>query len=414
MIYLTLIILICITIYAYFRYKYLLCPAFIHNIMWIVSLIWLSFIKEKEYLTLSACILIIFGSIFFQIGHKFYITLGKKTEKRCVKNYKIIPNITNIWILVSICFVLFFINYNRYFKSIIKTRGLYWYNAIAGIKTDVGIVDSDYIGSAIQYIFIALLILYLDTKSAERKLLKFPLLIMFFMNICIVVFVATRNRMLFFVLPMLIAFLLCKEKNNKDILKYVLLLATAFIAYFISVGIGKYFYNYSSGFALDTFLVEFGSYLCTGVINLGYSIEHFQWTLNGKNTFSFFSAVYGKITGNSYTIVSTVTDIPLIFGRFKSNVFTFYDLYLRDFGVIYSLFMQFFVGVLHGNLYFRINKKNMMVRYLFCMLIYPLVMQFFLDQYVSLTSLWIQVILAGFLIYKTNLFFQFKYEDDCN
>lgn len=43
--------------------------------------------------------------------------------------------------------------------------------------------------------------------------------------------------------------------------------------------------------------------------------------------------------------------------------------------------------------------------YIYCLLMHPLIIQIFQDQYFSLVSSWIQYLIAGFIFLKTNLLF---------
>ena len=50
------------------------------------------------------------------------------------------------------------------------------------------------------------------------------------------------------------------------------------------------------------------------------------------------------------------------------------------------------------------KRKNPIQIYYFAMLSYPLIMQFFQDQYVSLLSTWFQIVIAGIVVYKSSIF----------
>ena len=94
----------------------------------------------------------------------------------------------------------------------------------------------------------------------------------------------------------------------------------------------------------------------------------------------------------------------MLSGGVMTNVYTFYDYYVRDFGCLYAVFAQFIAAYFHGISYKGMLKRNPLQIYYFSFLSYPLVMQFFQDQYISLLSTWIQIIIAGLIVFKTPLF----------
>ncbi|NTQ55438.1 oligosaccharide repeat unit polymerase, partial [Enterococcus faecium] len=82
--------------------------------------------------------------------------------------------------------------------------------------------------------------------------------------------------------------------------------------------------------------------------------------------------------------------------------------YLYDFGPIYALIVQFIIGTLHGVSFKNMSMKKPFWIFLYSILIYPLLMQFFQDQYFSIFSTWMQLIIVGFLTLKTDLLFYVK------
>lgn len=88
------------------------------------------------------------------------------------------------------------------------------------------------------------------------------------------------------------------------------------------------------------------------------------------------------------------------------NVYTAYYKLIKDFGIIYSLTAMFLFGYLHT--YFFIHSKKSFGSLIgFSMLLFPLTMTFFEENYTSLLSTWIQVIL---FVYATKFFMKYKYD----
>src|SRR6266576_2874657 len=97
-------------------------------------------------------------------------------------------------------------------------------------------------------------------------------------------------------------------------------------------------------------------------------------------------------------LVQPYADIPM-----PMNVYTFYQPYIKDFG-IGGIATMFFFGFIHGLLYKKATVHNPRAIYvfLFSLSLFPLVMQVFQDMYLSVLSTWIQysalcVLLFGFL-----------------
>jgi len=72
-----------------------------------------------------------------------------------------------------------------------------------------------------------------------------------------------------------------------------------------------------------------------------------------------------------------------------TNVYTVYDPYYRDFGNLGFLFVFIFI-ILHVAFYQRSYSKGGIYVFLYSATLYPLIMQFFQDQYFSLISMWAQ------------------------
>lgn len=109
----------------------------------------------------------------------------------------------------------------------------------------------------------------------------------------------------------------------------------------------------------------------------------------GKYSFRFFSLI-GNTLGFEAEVTSLVRDYSFV--PFPINVYTVADPYFRDFGLLGVLVAQFLFGLLHGFLYRRatISHPSAASVMLYALSLYPLIMQIFQDQYLSLTSTWVQ------------------------
>jgi oligosaccharide repeat unit polymerase len=111
----------------------------------------------------------------------------------------------------------------------------------------------------------------------------------------------------------------------------------------------------------------------------------------GANTFRTLMAVAAKLGLNAHPVplVEEFVDIP---GAGRWNTFTVYRPYYADFGLAGALGAMFVLGAAHGLIYRRARSGDHFFIAIYALSLYPLLMQFFQDQYFSLMSLWIQAL----------------------
>ncbi len=122
----------------------------------------------------------------------------------------------------------------------------------------------------------------------------------------------------------------------------------------------------------------------------------------GKYSFRFF-CIIGALLGFKTEVTSLVRDFTFV--PVPVNVYTVADPYYRDFGIIGVMIAQLLFGLIHGYIYRRatISKPSATVIMSYGLSLYPLIFQFFQDQYLSLTSTWMQfslLFLFAFFIRK--------------
>lgn len=109
----------------------------------------------------------------------------------------------------------------------------------------------------------------------------------------------------------------------------------------------------------------------------------------GKNTFRLFYAVsyaFGFTDSPPIALIKSYEFVPM-----PTNVFTVYEPYFRDFSYI-GLFIPTLFMVGHWFLYVKARKSGGVWVFYYAASVYPLMMQFFQDQYFSLLSSWIQIV----------------------
>lgn len=139
---------------------------------------------------------------------------------------------------------------------------------------------------------------------------------------------------------------------------------------------------------IDSFSKSIMGYAFTPLVafsNLVVSEPPLGW---GENTFRFFIAVLHALGLSDRQPVQLVRDYTFV--PDPTNVFTVYGVYFRDFWYPGIFVVPLFL-ILHYWLYRKAIRLGGVWLFYYAASVYPLVMQFFQDQYFSLFSMWIQV-----------------------
>ena len=209
-----------------------------------------------------------------------------------------------------------------------------------------------------------------------------------------------RSYIYIIIIPLLIIYYYSSENNYKKIIKIIKYLFIVILIFLL------YSYFKSSENILQIYddlkLYLFGS------------IDGFlQWFtggfkyLDGKNSFRFFIEIMNAF-GLTNIDTNLVEKSVLIFnGTSSTNVYTIFKYYINDFGVVYCLLIVFLLGLVYGYLMKKVTRKFSVKNFVFLSIMYyPLIFSFFSDQYLSLTSTWIQIYFWLFIIdrFKDYLF----------
>lgn len=193
-------------------------------------------------------------------------------------------------------------------------------------------------------------------------------------------------------------------------LKKIVIPVVIFLALFIFGGI---FYGKGGNIQnsvkdnLQSSSETLGIYLVSSVSALDHEMSHsINEDNSGGNTLHFFVKIGQQL--NLIPKNKAVGKLPeFVFVPYATNVFTFYNPYIRDSGKIYAWLMIALFGGLHTFLYYRTLKtKSLRNTLYYSFLLFPLFMTFFQDQYMLLFSFWIQIIfyIEGYLILELIFF----------
>lgn len=116
----------------------------------------------------------------------------------------------------------------------------------------------------------------------------------------------------------------------------------------------------------------------------------------GENSFRFiYSVLYkmGIVDGKPAELVDQYVSIP-----FDTNVYTVYKIYFQDFGLLFMMVIVFSMALLHTYYYLKaINGRKFLPTFVYSIMLYPLFMSFFQEQYLSLMPTWIYFICVALL-----------------
>lgn len=366
------------------------------NIFWIFAVLATGALLPGFDFKVNTAITLIVGSLIFQAG------FATTTKGQYHDSTLYIINPTTLKWLVIILLPIFAYSLNSLYESM-KQNAMY--EALTGKSMEVETIGG-YFAKIIQYLSILYIILFNRPENESiKKKIKPYVFILITMGFITALMNATRNGMLFFFLPFVVAWLNSRRTPPKKQLRYLGIGLLLFLVYYAYISFYKYAWQYDKGNSSDILLGEINHYLSGSILAFDNFIDTHAFTRMGENTFRFFLALSDKLSG-THSALRLANEFEVAY-NIETNVFTFYDFYLRDFGILFALFMQFVVACIHGIAY----KKNSSVAglFFFSMLTYPLVMQFFQDQYFSLFSTWLQITIVCICVLKTSIFVHKSY-----
>ncbi|MDE3185315.1 MAG: oligosaccharide repeat unit polymerase [Bacteroidota bacterium] len=281
-------------------------------------------------------------------------------------------------------------------------------NFFVGLRTELSYGSEDigplkYLVSFSYVIFAVNLYCYLTEKNRLNGILLIANLLI---SITYAVFVTGRGLFLELVLIYLgLSYLLNKNFSVKKIFYLLIFFMLVFIAIGIMYGKGgseKNTLKENIKPAAETTAV----YLVSPLNALEWERHHhFQINYDGNHSLRFFMKIAEQLKWVPNAKVEELTQ-PFVFVPYPTNVYTIYSPYIKDFGNFYAWFMLFVFGFIHTFIYLKaISAKSIRYTVYFSFLLFPLFMSFFQDQYLSLFSTWLQVVIYFEGILFLNKFF---------
>ena len=278
-----------------------------------------------------------------------------------------------------------------------------------GLRTELNYGDEDigpskYLLSLAIVLYAVNLYAYFNDKTKLNKALVYICLL-----VTIVYAIFATGRLFFFMIFAIYLGMSYLFNNTFSIKKYVWALVI-FILFFMAHGV----YYGKGGGREDNFKENiysstetFGVYLVSSLsaLNEGMNL-HNEGSQSGNITLRFFIKL-----GQQFHLFAnqelTKFNKDFVFVPYATNVFTFYHPYIVDFGRIYAWFMLLVFGLLHTLIFNKaFQTKKFRYCFYYCMLLFPLLVSFFSDMYLTVLSTWIQIAFFGELIIICNKLFK--------
>ncbi len=316
------------------------------------------------------------------------IVLKSKLLKINIHNNFLIEVKSNIFISVA-QYAVFLVTPFAYIKALSLSDGIDIFSVLGYIQLRSSMTDDGqtigFVGyfSTLSYVVSSISVILYITKQIGAFRLLFSIGVSLFY-----VYLGTgRTTVLLFLLLIFIPLILLKFFKLREVLISSLLVIALFI--FIA-GMTAKGISVEAGFSenLTSFLENIRSYTVAPFLALSEFINSNFSVGLGINTFrTFFAFAY-------YFGLTDEAPIALIRGYAfvpdPTNVYTVYEAYFRDFAYV-GIFIPPFFLLAHWWLYRKAMRVGSIWIFYYAASAYPLMMQFFQDQYFSLLSTWVQV-----------------------
>lgn len=264
-----------------------------------------------------------------------------------------------------------------------------------GVRTAITYYDED-IGPTKYFLSFSLVAFAINLYAFLQKrdwLNRTLLLICLFASLTYAVLSSGRS----FFLTILVVYVGVSYFFNKKIsVKKYLLIAVSFLLFFMLIGVfwgkgGNKESSLEDNIQASTEITA--TYMVLSLNALDYENTHYlEINYQGDNTLRFFVKVGQQVHLLSDRKVSRLVK-EFLWLPYGTNVYTFYSDYIRDFGKLFAWFMIGLFGALHTWVHNKAERnKNFRFIVYYSVLLYPLLLSFFQDQYMSLFSTWLQII----------------------
>jgi oligosaccharide repeat unit polymerase len=357
-------------------------PAVFHSIMWFVIIVLHKFLPHGLYPLESDVLSVVFFSVLvFSAG----VMLGQFLTRNLTlasSTSEILPekHIVTLYVVISIVCLPLLIK-----SAIALASQGYTTNFFINLRWALSNEDSPQSFGVLSYVMsVAFSALFLKLIDTRKPLKSFGVAITTVICLCYAVLNTGRSFFFQFLVPSFFIVMFARPSALK--FKQILLFFGMLIGVFAAMGqlLGKI------GGEDKGFINEFGLYLLGGTSAFQEILSEPQHLEYGANSFRTIHAILASMGFNVdvTNLVQSFVNIPQ-----RTNVYTVFQPYFLDFGIPYVLVAQFIFGLMHSCLYSVAVRKHTIGVLLYSLSMYPLFMQWFQDQYLSLLSLWVQYLI---------------------
>ena len=402
-----LLVLAAILILLSYVHKDLINPPVILTMAWMFPFLWLVFtegIGKGGYDVDILAFYYVIGILVFCAG---YYAVNKRivydTGRFEVVDRKSMTGLFKLFILAEAVLIAFF-----FYDAMKFVMGHFQYNIWFTYKWNVSMGYYEdfffipYLRTASR-IFLCIMFVQFLQKGHDKRDTKWFLL-QAVLTALLNLMGQGRGALFSLVIPIGIIYILMRRKYSYDSIKIGMkVMAVLLIIFIVYSGMKS---PYKTGEEISVFR-NIENYLCGSMVAfLDWAKEPFREWGYGLYTFRFFLAILHAL-GFPVTVVPMVEPYVVNINGNVGNVYTFYKWYANDFGLLYALAWQFAVGALHGAIARQtLRKRSELWLISYAISFYPLIMQFFMDEYITMLSMWLQTVFWILLFLKTKLFYR--------
>jgi oligosaccharide repeat unit polymerase len=410
--------------FSYFKFKYLLSPAVLMPAIWGIILMLhpicqATILPDLYDISPKSLLVFVAGCTFFVLGAFGYVSL-RETAFSFHENRAVIssypadraPSISIVVrvLLLAIVILVLPLYIQRSFILFLRSGAD---SLLQGVRNELILGEADL--GPVKYMQPLSIVAYAfcEVASLKEPQTKNRLMAMLSLLLAFVYALFSTGRTFFFILMLLYIGLRVVLKKGFLLIRYLWVFPLLFVLF------GFYGLVYGKGGNTDQPIAESfrgvaevtAIYLVTPATAFDLiSQPPFEPSFDGHRVFRFFFVVSNalgitEVSKDELKSLQEFVGVP-----YEGNVFTVFSPYTRDFGFTAAFVFLLLFGWVHTWLFSKAKASqasNFAIYY--ALMLYPLMMTFFDDQYVSALSLWLQfvILVEGFLLMDRFFFSRF-------
>lgn len=367
-------------------------PTFLYTFLWFCVLLTHYLVTKFNIISLNSpsneiLLFFLIGTIFFNAGGFLSVLVAHKSHPRQHKRkfIRTQPFLDNFMLIIPILLLPVV-----YFQSVDTAHNSGFNNLFMGLRYQKNYGDESL--GLLEYltvwaIFDATWRYLLYKQSVSVWLQKSKMIVSFFVAFAYAILSTGKT----FPFLIVITFVGLKSLVNEvKIRQSIIFVSSLLVIFFLSSLFLEKGARLNNDFVENLILVNqtLLNYLLGPQIALDSVFQNSTVYDLGFNSFRFFFAFFYKTGISDIEPVSLVQSF--IFVPFPTNAYTFYYPYLLDFGVVFAYLTLFAFGFIHTKSFLYAREGSLIYSYIYALMLYPLFMSFFQDQYLSLLSMWLQ------------------------